>query len=99
IGQGQRVWREWSCVAENGGLPGYSKDGPDAGAWRSLIEAAGWGYQPPVWPQCPAVIEQCDGRPGQTIITDWRAGGETPPAPDGSTWARQKWATRVTINC
>lgn len=106
IGQGADVWRTYSCVAAPDGV-GYrgaivatTDNGPQVDKWVALIEREGWGYQPPIWPDCADVLAQCRGQPsGKTFVQTFHAGFPTPPDPDGSTYDAQRWTTRITINC
>lgn len=106
IGQGADVWRTYSCVAAptgagyRGAIVSTGGDGPQVDKWTALMEREGWGYQPPIWPDCADVLAQCKGQAGgKKFIQTFRAGDPTPPAPDGSTYDAQRWTTRVTVEC
>lgn len=106
IGQGADVWRTYSCMVApqgtgyRGAIIATAADGPQVADWVALIKSQGWGYQPPVWPDCADVLAQCKGQPaGKKFIQTFHAGDPTPPDPDGSTYEAQQWTTRVTVQC
>lgn len=78
-----------------GAIIATAADGPQGADWIALMKSEGWGYQPPVWPHCADVLAQCNGQPaGKKFVTTFRAGDPTPPEPDGSTSAAQRWTAR-----